>query len=107
MIAAWGQGVPEVLPFWQWFFLGKLPYEGKNCDRGRDSVTMACTHRLRTMTAIKTNGRSRQEELGQFLTSVPTADFMASMFGPLPRVVRLLDAGGSTLDPFQVESALH
>jgi adenine-specific DNA-methyltransferase len=45
------------------------------------------------MTAIKTNGRSRQEELGQFLTSVPTADFMASMFGPLPSVVRLLDAG--------------
>ncbi len=34
------------------------------------------------MTAIKTTGRSRQEELGQFLTAVPTADFMASMFGP-------------------------
>ena len=37
--------------------------------------------------------RSRQEELGQFLTSTPVADFMASMFGPLPRKVRLLDAG--------------
>ncbi|MBI4026554.1 MAG: Eco57I restriction-modification methylase domain-containing protein [Verrucomicrobia bacterium] len=37
--------------------------------------------------------RSRQEELGQFLTATPVADFMASMFGPLPRVVRLLDAG--------------
>jgi hypothetical protein len=30
------------------------------------------------------NPRSRQEELGQFLTSTPVADFMASMFGPLP-----------------------
>jgi adenine-specific DNA-methyltransferase len=39
------------------------------------------------------NSRSRQEELGQFLTATPVADFMASMFGPLPRTVRLLDAG--------------
>jgi adenine-specific DNA-methyltransferase len=37
--------------------------------------------------------RSRQEELGQFLTATPVTDFMASMFGPLPSVVRLLDAG--------------
>lgn len=37
--------------------------------------------------------RTRQEELGQFLTAAPVADFMASMFDPLPRVVRLLDAG--------------
>lgn len=39
------------------------------------------------------NPRSRQEEFGQFLTAAPVADFMASMFGPLPRTVRLLDAG--------------
>lgn len=37
--------------------------------------------------------RERQEELGQFLTTAPVASFMASMFGPLPRTVRLLDAG--------------
>jgi adenine-specific DNA-methyltransferase len=37
--------------------------------------------------------RSRQEELGQFLTAAPLADLLASMFGPLPSVVRLLDAG--------------
>jgi len=37
--------------------------------------------------------RERQGKLGQFLTAVPVADFMASMFGPLPSVVRLLDAG--------------
>lgn len=37
--------------------------------------------------------RNRQAELGQFLTAPPVADFMASMFGPLPRTVRLLDAG--------------
>ncbi len=37
--------------------------------------------------------RQRQEELGQFLTPAPLADFMASMFGRLPRTVRLLDAG--------------
>jgi adenine-specific DNA-methyltransferase len=45
------------------------------------------------MTANAPNRRSRQEELGQFLTAGPTADFMASMFGPLPNVVRLIDAG--------------
>jgi adenine-specific DNA-methyltransferase len=39
------------------------------------------------------NPRSRREELGQFLTATPVADFMVSMFGPLPRTVRLLDAG--------------
>lgn len=39
------------------------------------------------------HSRSRQEELGQFLTAAPLADFMASMFGPLPKTVRLLDAG--------------
>ncbi len=37
--------------------------------------------------------RNRQTELGQFLTVAPLAEFMASMFGPLPRTVRLLDAG--------------
>jgi hypothetical protein len=34
------------------------------------------------------NPRSRQEELGQFLTATPVADFMASMFGPLPGTTR-------------------
>lgn len=37
--------------------------------------------------------RERREELGQFLTATPVAEFMASMFGTLPRTVRLLDAG--------------
>src|SRR5580700_4764634 len=37
--------------------------------------------------------RQRQGELGQFLTPAPVAAFMASLFGPLPNVVRLLDAG--------------
>jgi len=37
--------------------------------------------------------RKRQGELGQFLTPAPVADFMASLFGPFPEVVRLLDAG--------------
>ena len=37
--------------------------------------------------------RKRQGKLGQFLTPAPVADFMASLFGPLPEVVRLLDAG--------------
>ncbi|HRH98308.1 MAG TPA: Eco57I restriction-modification methylase domain-containing protein [Prosthecobacter sp.] len=39
------------------------------------------------------DSHKRQEELGQFLTGAPVAEFMASMFGKLPRVVRLLDAG--------------
>lgn len=43
--------------------------------------------------AATASPRERQEELGQFLTSSPVAYFMASMFGPLPRTVRLLDAG--------------
>ncbi len=43
--------------------------------------------------AATANPRERQEELGQFLTASPVADFMASMFVPLPRTVRLLDAG--------------
>ncbi len=37
--------------------------------------------------------QERQEELGQFLTPRPVAEFMASLFAPLPRTVRLLDAG--------------
>ena len=37
--------------------------------------------------------RQRQGELGQFFTPGPVAAFMASLFGPLPQVVRLLDAG--------------
>ncbi|NOT56570.1 MAG: SAM-dependent methyltransferase, partial [Deltaproteobacteria bacterium] len=37
--------------------------------------------------------RSRREELGQFLTTPRVADFMVSMFAPLPQTVRLLDAG--------------
>ncbi len=37
--------------------------------------------------------REQREELGQFLTPAPLADFMASMFGELPETVRLLDAG--------------
>lgn len=43
--------------------------------------------------ATKSDTRKRQGELGQFLTPAPVADFMASIFGPLPEVVRLLDAG--------------
>lgn len=43
--------------------------------------------------ASSINMRERQEKLGQFLTAKPLADFMASMFGPLPKTVRLLDAG--------------
>ena len=39
------------------------------------------------------DARKRLGELGQYFTPAPVADFMASMFGPLPDVVRLLDAG--------------
>ena len=44
-------------------------------------------------TATSVPSRSRQAELGQFLTAEPVAAFMASMFSPLPQHVRLLDAG--------------
>lgn len=43
--------------------------------------------------ATLSDTRKRQGELGQFLTPAPVADFMSSLFGPLPHVVRLLDAG--------------
>jgi adenine-specific DNA-methyltransferase len=43
--------------------------------------------------ATLSDARKRQGELGQFLTPAPVADFMASLFGPLPKVVRLMDAG--------------
>jgi len=43
--------------------------------------------------AVTESVRSRKEELGQFFTPKPVAEFMASMFGALPRSVRLLDAG--------------
>jgi adenine-specific DNA-methyltransferase len=38
-------------------------------------------------------GRERQEALGQFLTPVSVANFMASLYCGLPREVRLIDAG--------------
>ena len=37
--------------------------------------------------------RLRQGKFGQFLTPAPVATYMASLFGPLPNEVRLLDAG--------------
>lgn len=40
--------------------------------------------------------RKHKAELGQFLTPTPVADFMASLFEPLPEVVRFLDAGAGT-----------
>lgn len=48
-----------------------------------------------SMTAIQ-HSRARQGELGQFFTAPYVAEFMASMFGPLPKAVRLLDAGAGT-----------
>lgn len=47
--------------------------------------------------AATANPQERQKELGQFLTASPVADFMTSMFGPLPQTVRLLDAGVGAL----------
>ena len=43
--------------------------------------------------AAESAARKRQGELGQFLSPAPVADFMASLFGPFPEAVRLLDAG--------------
>lgn len=42
---------------------------------------------------VAIDDRARREELGQFLTSASVAGFMASLFGPLPARLRLLDAG--------------
>jgi tRNA1(Val) A37 N6-methylase TrmN6 len=40
--------------------------------------------------------RSRQSQLGQYFTPESIAAFMASMFGPLPSKVRLLDPGAGS-----------
>ena len=48
------------------------------------------------ITAEKSDARKRQGDLGQFLTAMPIATFMASAFGPLPQHVRLLDAGAGS-----------
>lgn len=45
------------------------------------------------MKVASSSSRTRQGELGQFLTSSSVADLMTSMFGSLPKTVRLLDAG--------------
>lgn len=43
--------------------------------------------------ATTVGSRERQGELGQFLTAPHVAELMASMFGPMPQSVRLIDAG--------------
>src|SRR5271165_6442753 len=48
---------------------------------------------MSTLAVAGSSARKRQGDLGQFLTPAPVADFMASLFAPLPKVVRLLDAG--------------
>jgi adenine-specific DNA-methyltransferase len=48
---------------------------------------------MSSVAVSETAVRKRQGELGQFLTPPPVAEFMASLFGPLPSLVRLLDAG--------------
>lgn len=48
---------------------------------------------MSTAAVVESAARKRQGELGQFLTPGPVADFMASLFAPLPKVVQLLDAG--------------
>jgi adenine-specific DNA-methyltransferase len=51
---------------------------------------------------------SRRSELGQFLTPPSVARFMASLFGTLPRAVRVLDAGagvGTLFSAVMVEAA--
>lgn len=50
-------------------------------------------HDTTTVATRESPARKRQGELGQFLTPAPIAGFMASLFGPLPQSVRLLDAG--------------
>src|SRR5271165_4351407 len=48
---------------------------------------------MSTLAVAGSSARKRQGDLGQFLTPAPVADFMASLFGPLPDKVRILDAG--------------
>lgn len=45
------------------------------------------------MKAGSSKGRDHQSLLGQFFTPAATAEFMASLFEPLPENVKLLDAG--------------
>ena len=45
------------------------------------------------MTLTSSRKKTRQSELGQFLTPDSVSTFMAGLFPPLPQTVRLLDAG--------------
>ena len=55
-----------------------LIFGAKTCDRDSELVTMPGTQQRRNMNDTKTVSRTRQEELGQFLTATPVVDFMAS-----------------------------
>lgn len=71
-----GRVLPEWGAFWQWFFAGRSLTKLKVVTARLKCFTLRS--RSPFMTATATNGRSQQQELGQFLTT----DFMASMFGP-------------------------
>lgn len=47
--------------------------------------------------AATANPKEMQEEHGKFLAASPVANFLATIFGPLPRTVRLLNAGAGAL----------
>lgn len=63
---------------------GKAVLTGTTASDQADHVRLAISPNLDI---------DRRSKLGQFLTPAPTAQRMAEMFGPMPRQVRLLDAG--------------
>lgn len=56
------------------------------CAFSASTIRFVVSDRMKV--ATPTHTRNRQEELGQFLTAAPVAEFMASMFGPYFRPFR-------------------
>lgn len=61
-------------------------------EEGNARTALACAD-LSRLEVSPTLNPERKSALGQFMTPGTVATFIASMFGPLPRAVRLLDAG--------------
>jgi adenine-specific DNA-methyltransferase len=86
------------LPYWQrWDFLWSRTFE-KSGDQNPSGKTYLFRGKLLAsqkamIQSILRSPRQRKAELGQFLTPPPVAEFMASLFEPLPELVRILDAG--------------
>jgi adenine-specific DNA-methyltransferase len=67
--------------------------QNRHWRKKNEFANMTCMDTVVDIRAADIGERERKGGIGQFFTSSMVADFMASMFGPLPQTVRILDAG--------------